>query len=276
MATSPGRRSVVILITVLVAVAAGGACWLVGLVDLADLAWGAAVTLALIPLGITVVRDLARGKTGVDLIALLAMLGSLILDQYLAGAVIGLMLSGGQALEGYAQSRARRELSSLLARAPRVVHRYENGELTSPDITAVRKGDLLLVKPGETVPVDGVIAQGIAILDESTITGESVPAERNAGDQVRSGAVNAGSPFDIHALSTADESTYAGIVRLVRDAEASKARFVRLADPTPWPSFRSRSRWLRSPGPCRAIRCVRSPCSWWRLRVRSSLPRPWP
>ncbi|HET7465337.1 MAG TPA: heavy metal translocating P-type ATPase [Candidatus Dormibacteraeota bacterium] len=227
---APGRRSAVILVTVLVLVAGGGAFWLAGQLDLADLTWALAVTLALIPLGITVIRDMVRGRTGVDLIALLAMFGSLALDQYLAGAVIGLMLSGGQALEGYATTRARRELTSLLSRAPRVVHRYEDGELASPDISAVRKGDLLLVKPGETVPVDGVVAAGVAVLDESTITGESRPVERGAGDQVRSGAVNAGSPFDIHAIATSEESTYAGIVRLVREAQASKARFVRLAD----------------------------------------------
>ena len=223
-------RPAVILVTVLVMVVAGGALWLTGARDLADFAWALAVVLALIPLGVTVIRDVLHGKTGVDLIALLAMLGSLALDQYLAGAVVGLMLSGGQALEGYATSRAKRELSSLLAHAPRVVHRYENGELTTPDITEVVRGDLLLVKPGETVPVDGVVATGSAVLDESAITGESRPAERQAGDQVRSGAVNAGSPFDIHAIATAEASTYAGIVRLVREAEASKARFVRLAD----------------------------------------------
>ena len=95
----------------------------------------------------------------------------------------------------------------------------------------MRRGDLLLVKPGETVPVDGVVAgAAIAVLDESAITGESEPAERNAGDQVHSGAVNAGPPFDMHAIATAEASTYAGIVRLVQEAQASKAPFVRLAD----------------------------------------------
>jgi heavy metal translocating P-type ATPase len=94
----------------------------------------------------------------------------------------------------------------------------------------VRKGDLLLVKPGEVVPVDGVIASPAAVLDESALTGESRPAQRMLGDTVRSGVVNADAPFDIRALTTADQSTYAGIVRLVREAQASKAPFVRLAD----------------------------------------------
>jgi heavy metal translocating P-type ATPase len=219
-----------ILGIVLVAVLAGGALWLAGAHTAGDAAWGAAIVLALIPLGISVVRDLAHRETGVDLIALLAMVGSLVLGQYLAGAVVGLMLSGGQALERYADARARRELSALLARAPQVVHRYENGALTSPTIGEVRKGDLLLVKPGEVVPVDGAIASEVVVLDESALTGESRPAKRHHGDIVRSGVVNAGPPFDMSAMTTAEESTYAGIVRLVRDAQSSKAPFVRLAD----------------------------------------------
>jgi heavy metal translocating P-type ATPase len=219
-----------ILLIVLAAVVLGAVLWLAGAHPAADVAWAAAVVLALIPLGISVARDLLHGETGVDLIALLAMAGSLILGQYLAGAVVGLMLSGGQALERYASSRARRELSDLLARAPRVVHRYEQGALTSPDIGDVKKGDLLMVKPGEVVPVDGVITSAGAVLDESAMTGESRPAERPQGDTVRSGVVNAGSPFDLRAVTTAEQSTYAGIVRLVREAQNSKAPFVRLAD----------------------------------------------
>jgi heavy metal translocating P-type ATPase len=219
-----------ILLFVLGAVVIGAGLWLAGAHAAADIAWGAAVILALIPLGISVARDLLHSETGVDLIALLAMAGSLILGQFLAGAVVGLMLSGGQALERYASFRARRELSALLARSPRVVHRYERGDLTSPDIADVKDGDLLLVKSGEVVPVDGLITSAAAVLDESALTGESRPAERLIGDTVRSGVVNAGAPFDMRAFTTAEQSTYAGIVRLVREAQSSKAPFVRLAD----------------------------------------------
>ena len=140
------------------------------------------------------------------------------------------MLSGGQALERYASSRARRELSALLKRAPRTVHRYEQGLLMSRHISDVKKNDVLLVKPGEVVPVDGLITSEAAVLDESALTGESRPSERARGNTVRSGVVNAGGPFDIRALTTAEQSTYAGIVRLVREAQSSKAPFVRLAD----------------------------------------------
>jgi heavy metal translocating P-type ATPase len=223
-------NSTAILVGVLAAVVAGAVLWAAGAHGPADFAWATAIVLALVPLGFSVVRDLLHRETGVDLIALLAMGGALLLGQYLAGAVIGLMLSGGQALERYASTRARRELSGLVARAPRVVHRYTDGELASPNIGEVREGDRLLVKPGEVVPVDGVISTEAAVLDESALTGEAKPAERLRGDKVRSGVINAGAPFDMRALTTADESTYAGIIRLVREAQASKAPFVRLAD----------------------------------------------
>ena len=230
--TSPPLEgnSVAILLAVLAGLVAGLALWIGGASRFADLAWAVAVVIALVPLSMSVAKDLIHGETGVDLIALLAMAGSLVLGQYLAGAVIGLMLSGGQALERFASARARRELSALVARAPRIVHRYAAGELTSPSISEVREGDRLLVKPGEVVPVDGLVTSSVAVLDESALTGEAMPVPHLASDRVRSGAVNAGAPFDMRALTTAEESTYAGIVRLVREAQQSKAPFVRLAD----------------------------------------------
>jgi heavy metal translocating P-type ATPase len=222
--------SVAILLAVFCAVLIGATLTLFKRTQLADLSWAVAVLIALVPLGVSVFRDLLRRETGVDLIALLAMAGSLVLGQYLAGAVIGLMLSGGQALERYASSRARRELTSLIARAPRTVHRYENSELASRDIAEVRPGDRLLVKSGEILPVDGVVVAPLAVLDESALTGEAMPVERPRGDRLRSGVINVGAAFDMRAVATAEDSTYSGIVRLVSEAQRSKAPFVRLAD----------------------------------------------
>ncbi len=260
-------NSVGILLAVLGAVIAGSLLWASGSRGLADMAWALAVVVAIVPLGISVARDLLHSETGVDLIALLAMAGSLVLTQYLAGAVIGLMLSGGQALERYASARARRELSSLLARAPRVVHRYVDGDLTSPDIADVREGDLLLVKPGEVLPVDGVITSHVSVLDEAALTGEAMPVEHATGDRVRSGAVNVGPPFDMRALTTAAESTYAGIVRLVKEAQSSKAPFVRLADRyalwfLPLTLVVAAAAWYLSGNPVRALAVlvVATPC----------------
>jgi heavy metal translocating P-type ATPase len=207
----------------------GGILWLLDLPDAANIAWEITTVVALVSLLRDVVEGLMRRQPGVDVIALLAMGGSLALEQYLAGAVIALMLATGEALESYADRRAHRELSALLDRAPRTVTRYEDGVLVDRPVEEVRQGDRLLVKQGAVIPVDGV-ASTHAVLDESALTGESRPVERAAGDPIRSGAVNAGGAFDLIATATAEDSTYAGIVRLVEEAERQKAPFVRLAD----------------------------------------------
>jgi heavy metal translocating P-type ATPase len=197
----------------------------------ASILWAGTTVLALLPLTISVARSLLRGEIGVDIIALLAMVGALLLSQYLAGAVIALMLSGGNSLEEFADVRARRELSALISRAPRLVHRYRGETLESPEIGEVRQGDFLLVKPGEIIPVDGVVVGSTAIVDESALTGEALPVEHRAGEQVRSGTINAAqSPFRMRASSTAENSTYSAIIRLVQKAQASKAPLLRLAD----------------------------------------------
>ena len=195
-----------------------------------DLAWTATAVLGAVASGAWVLSAVRQRRLGVDLIALVALVGTLATEEYLAGAVITVMLASGRALEARAASRARHDLQALLERAPRVVHRYTDGELTSPDLSEVGPGDLMLVQPGEVVPVDGLVADRTAVLDESALTGEPLPVERGVGDVVRSGVVNAGGPFDLRATTRADDSTYAGIVRLVAEAQASSAPFVRLAD----------------------------------------------
>ncbi len=209
--------------------AAGGGLRLAGQLGAANAALAAATAVSLLPLTAGVVRDLLRSKFGVDVIALLAMAGALAIREFLAAAVIALMMSGGQALEAYANRRARSELENLVSRAPRTVHRYTDGRLESPPIEAVAPGDRLLVKSGEIVPVDGLLAGG-AVLDEAALTGESLPVERGAGSVARSGALNVGPSFDLTAIADAAGSTYASIVRLVREAQASRAPLVRLAD----------------------------------------------
>ncbi len=215
----------------LLGICAGTAAWAANLPQFARLVWAAGTLFALLPLTYSVIRALAAGKAGVDIIALLAMAGALALHQYLAGAVIAVMLAGGQALEGVASSLATRELSALVSRSPRAVHRYEDDKLTEPNIDQVRPGDLLMVKPGEVIPVDGVLEDPSASLDESALTGEAGSVERRHGEQVRSGTINsASSPFRMRATTPAAESTYAGIIRLVKQAQSSKAPMARLAD----------------------------------------------
>jgi heavy metal translocating P-type ATPase len=210
--------------------ALGVVAFAAGFEGVAQAIWATTTLLGVIP-ALWLVVDAARHRRlGVDVIALLALIGALAVHEYLAGALITVMLASGRALEAHAAGRARRELRALLDRAPKIVHRYEDGELTAPRLEDVRAGDLLMVQPGEVVPVDGRVDRDTAILDESALTGEPLPVEREAGDEVRSGVVNAGGPFDLRATTSADASTYAGIVRLVSEAEASTAPFVRLAD----------------------------------------------
>src|SRR5512146_665565 len=127
------------------------------------IAFAAVTGLVLLAATVSVARRLMRGELGVDVIALLAMTGALLLGQYLAGAVIAVMLTGGSALEQYAIGRARRELGALISRAPRVAHRRQGGASVDVPVDQVSVGEVLLVKPGEVVPVDGVISCGSAV-----------------------------------------------------------------------------------------------------------------
>ncbi|MFI5261304.1 MAG: heavy metal translocating P-type ATPase [Candidatus Limnocylindrales bacterium] len=210
--------------------AGGVVAQLAGASALGDGLWIASSVVSAMVLLVAIVDDLRRGKTGVDVVAFLAMAGSVALGQLLAGAVIAVMYATGGALERYAQGRAERELSALLARSPGVAHRREADGLADRPVEAVRQGDLLLVKPGDVVPVDGVIVGQPATLDESALTGESRVVVRDQDEPVSSGVVNAGGGFDMRATATAEASTYAGIIRLVREAQASKSPFVRLTD----------------------------------------------
>jgi heavy metal translocating P-type ATPase len=194
------------------------------------LAWDLPAALVALVIAADLARNLRHGTLGVDIIALLAIVGALVLGEHLAAIIIALMVAGGSALEEFAQARARRELAALLERTPRIAHRQEADRVVDIAIEAVLPDDLLVIKPGEIVPVDGVVAADAATLDESALTGEAIPAMRAHGDAVRSGVVNAGTPFTLRASASAEQSTYAAVVRLVRAAERERPPLVRLAD----------------------------------------------
>lgn len=196
----------------------------------ADWLWAATTTLLLGPLAVSVLRSLLRRDVGVDAIALVAMAGALALGEYLAGAVIALMLAGGNALEEAANRRARRELTALVERAPRVALVRRGDGLREVPVDEVRVGDHVLVRAGEVVPVDGMVETQEAIIDESALTGEPLPVTVRRGGQVRSGTTGAGVAFEVSAIRPAAESAYAALVRLVEQAEQERAPFVRLAD----------------------------------------------
>lgn len=213
-----------------VVVLAGGVLWLAGQRGAAGLVWAAVTLVALLPATWSVLRQLWHRQFGVDVIAVLALAGALVVREYLAGAVIALMLATGRTLETYAQRRATRDLRALLERAPRSARRRtSDGGIEVVELDRIEVGDRLVVGPGDVVPVDGVVEEA-ATLDESVVTGESQLVQRAAGERVASGVVNAGAGFGMRATKNAAESTYAGIVRLAEEATARKAPMVRLAD----------------------------------------------
>jgi heavy metal translocating P-type ATPase len=174
--------------------------------------------------------SLRAGKFGLDIVAALSMSAALAFGEYLAAAIVALMYAGGQYLESFAEGRARREMSALLERVPRRAVRYREGVLEEVAIDTIVPGDRLLIRRGDVVPVDGQVANGLAVLDQSALTGESLPVQLQPGDAVLSGVTNVGEIFDLAVSRRAAESTYAAIVRLVEAAQRSRAPMVRLAD----------------------------------------------
>jgi heavy metal translocating P-type ATPase len=224
------RSAPLFLVATTAGLAAGGLSWLVGAGGAAILAW---LVTAACGLGYALwisAAALVRGRLSVDVIALLALAGAVAVGELLAAAVISVMLASGRAIEAWAAYRARHDLSALLARAPRTGRRYRDGVLETVPLDQIAAGEMLLVAAGDVVPVDGVLASGAAVLDESALTGEALPVEHQRGDSLRSGTVNAAGPFDLRSSARAADSTYAAIVRLVGEAESTQAPFVRLAD----------------------------------------------
>ena len=246
---------------------AGGLAWLGGATATADKFWAAVTLVALLPATWWVVATLRRGQFGVDVIALLSLVGTLAVGEYLAGALIGVMLATGRTLERAAERRATKDLRSLLERAPKEARRRIADDVVTIPLADVAVGDVLVVGPGEMLPVDARIASSWAVLDESALTGESVHVELREGQEARSGAINAGGAIEIHATATASDSTYAGIVRMARDAAATSAPVVRLADRVaawflPLTLLLAGSAWLWSGSAERAVAVlvVATPC----------------
>lgn len=183
---------------------------------------------------IGMIRDVLRGHVGLDVLAVVAMVATLAVGEYVAALIIVLMLSGGEALEDYAGRRAKRELTALLDRAPQTAHvvRRIGGDEQIRDVPAddVAVGDELLIRPAEVVPVDGELLSDEGSFDESSITGESLPVTRTTGDEVLSGAVNGSRAVRVRATKRSADSQFQQIVNLVRDAQESRAPVVRLAD----------------------------------------------
>jgi heavy metal translocating P-type ATPase len=222
------RAGHLFLTAVVLATAVGGVVWFQDPDD-ARIWWAAATAAAVVPAVWWVVEDLRAKRFGADVLAVLALVGTLVVGEYLAGAVVAVMVGTGHALDEYARRRARRDLSALLERAPRHTHVRQADGLRQVEVDDVVPGDEVVVRPGEVVPVDAVLL-GDATFDESALTGEPEPVARLRGERVRSGVVAVGSAIDLEATATASESTYAGVVRLAEEAAAASAPIVRVAD----------------------------------------------
>lgn len=189
------------------------------------------VSIVVLITAVDMARDIRRGHYGLDILAVVAMVATLAVGEYVASLIIVLMLSGGEALEVYAAGRARSELTALLDRAPSRARRImDEDRFEDVDVGAVRVGDVLLVRPAEVVPVDGLLLDGPASFDEASLTGESLPVTREPGDGVLSGAVNGTRAVRIRAVATAADSQYQRILTLVSQAEEARAPTVRVAD----------------------------------------------
>jgi heavy metal translocating P-type ATPase len=215
----------------LAALGTGTVLHLLGAGSTGDNVWRVAVAILAAELTFEVGRTVAvEHSLGVDTIALVAMVGALALSQPLAGLVIGLMFSGGESLEAIASRRARRELTALVQRAPKIARMRVDDHLTEVPVERVRAGDVVLVRTGEVVPVDGTIMSPEAVIDTSTLSGEPLPETMTRGMTVLSGSANAGTPFDVRAAHPASDSAYSALVRLVEQAQTERAPLVRMAD----------------------------------------------
>jgi heavy metal translocating P-type ATPase len=192
-------------------------------------------TIALIGAGFPVVwrtlRAARQGNYATDVVASLSIVTAAIIGQPLAGLVIVLMQTGGEALERFAERRASAAVRELEKAAPRIAHLISGTRgLVDVPVGELNVGDVFLVRPGEMVPCDGVVLSGISEIDASQLTGEAIPVPAHEGSPLMSGSLNAHGVLSVRASARASESQYSKIVQLVREAQASKSPLQRLAD----------------------------------------------
>ena len=220
----------VLLGATLTALAAGAVAWIAGSPPIAHACWILGTVAALVPATWWVISGLRQGRFGVDVLAVMSLAGSLAVGEYLAGALIAVMLATGQALDAAAERRATKDLRALLDRVPRTARRRNGDVIEVVDLDTIVVDDLVVIGSGEVLPVDGTVHSEFAVIDDSALTGEPLQVRYRHGDTVRSGSLNAGAGLEVRASATAADSTYAGIVRLAKEAAAASAPVVRLAD----------------------------------------------
>lgn len=201
-----------------------------GRYDLARWIWYGALIIGGVPVLVKTTRGMLKGEFATDIVAMLAIITAIFTDEAFAGVIIVLMQTGGEAIENYGFRRASSSLEQLIARAPRLARRKVGDAIEEVGVSQVRVGDVLVVRPGDLVPVDGVVEAAPAEIDESALTGEPLPRTKTPGDSLLSGSVNVGSAFVMRASRISGESQYSKIVELVKRAQTEKPPIERLAD----------------------------------------------
>lgn len=188
-----------------------------------------AITIGVIEIGIEAIQKIRMGNWSLDYVAFLAMVLAVLTHEYLAGTVIALMYTGGEALEAYASRRAEASLASLLARIPKTaLMKDARGDLKEVPLADVPTEATIVVRGGELVPLDGFLASAKAVLNLANLTGEPLPETITEGAAIKSGSINVGGAFELSVSGTLANSTYAKIIDLVKNAEQDQAPFVRL------------------------------------------------
>jgi heavy metal translocating P-type ATPase len=204
--------------------------WLLGQPEPANWLWFGTLIVAGAPLVWQTLRGMLRGKFASDVVAMLAIVTAVVMYEPFAGVLVTLMQSGGEAMDDFGFRRASSSLEALIARAPRTARRKSGDSLEDIAAGDVLVGDVLVVRPGELVPVDGTMLSEEADVDESALTGEPLAHAKKQGDSLMSGSVNGNTMFEMRATAVSEESQYARIVALVRKAQGDRAPIVRLAD----------------------------------------------
>ncbi len=202
-----------------------------GRADIGNLVWYATLLAAGAPVVYQTLRAVMRGRFAADIVAMLAIITAVLTDEAFAGVIIVLMQTGGEALDDYGFRRASSSLDALIARAPKTARRRRSdGRIEEVEAKEIAVGDAVVVRPGDLVPVDGLLVQGQAEIDESALTGEPLPRTKVAGDSLMSGTICVGQAFEMSATRVSAESQYSRIVALVREAQQEKPPIQRLAD----------------------------------------------
>ncbi|KXN77338.1 cobalt ABC transporter ATP-binding protein [Lactobacillus helveticus] len=175
-------------------------------------------------------NDWKSGRYGVDILAVIAIVSTILINNYWTEWMILVMSTGGETLEDYATGQASKELRSLLNNTPRIANKLVNGKISEVNVEDLKIGDIVLIKPGQQVPVDGEIVKGDSSFDQSSLTGESVPVAKKPGDELMSGSVNGDAAVQMKVTKAAKDSEYQSIVALVKSAQAQPAKFVKMAD----------------------------------------------